>query len=98
AFVMAAVGAYYQLSGSHPPFARTFLRTGIVTAALASVILLFPTGHGSSVQVFESQPVTGAAFEGHFDTQKGAGLVVIGQPNMDALTIDNPLVVPGALS
>jgi cytochrome d ubiquinol oxidase subunit I len=62
------------------------------------VILLYPTGHGSSVQVFESQPVTGAAFEGHFDTQEEAGLVVMGQPNMDRLTLDNPLVVPGALS
>jgi cytochrome d ubiquinol oxidase subunit I len=98
AFVIAAVGAYYQLSGFHPAFARTFLRTGIITAALASVILLYPTGHGSSLQVFESQPPTGAAFEGHFDTQEGAGLVVIGQPNMDTLTIDNPLVVPQALS
>jgi cytochrome d ubiquinol oxidase subunit I len=98
AFVMTAVGAYYQLSASHLPFARTFLRTGIITAALASAILLYPTGHGSSVQVFESQPVTGAAFEGHFDTQEEAGLVVMGQPNMDTLTLDNPLVVPGALS
>lgn len=98
AFVMTAVGAYYQLSGTHLPFARTFLRTGVVTAALASVMLLYPTGHGSSVQVFEHQPVTGAAFEGHFDTQEGADLFVIGQPNMDTLTIDNPLVVPGALS
>lgn len=98
AFVMTAVGAYYQLSGVHSAFAKTFLRTGIITAALASLILLYPTGHGSSVQVFESQPVTGAAFEGHFDTQQEAGLVIMGQPNMDRLTLDNPLVVPGALS
>lgn len=98
AFVMTAVGAYYQLSGVHPLFAKTCLRTGVVTAALASVILLYPTGHGSSLQVFEYQPATGAAFEGHFETQEGAGLVVIGQPNMETLTIDNPLVVPGALS
>ncbi len=98
AFVMAAVGAYYQLSGVHPVLARTFLRTGVVAGALASVILLYPTGHGSSLQVFEHQPITGAAFEGHFDTQARAGLVVIGQPNMETLTIDNPVVVPGALS
>ncbi len=98
AFVMTAVGAYYQLSGFHPPFAETFLRTGLVTAALASVLLLYPTGHGSSMQVFEYQPATGAAFEGHFETKAGAELVVIGQPNMETLTIDNPLVVPGALS
>ena len=98
AFVMTAVGAYYQLSGAHLSFAGTCLRTGVVTAAFASVILLYPTGHGSSLQVFESQPVTGAAFEGLFDSEQDAGLVVIGQPNMETLTIDNPLVVPGALS
>lgn len=98
AFVMAAVGAYYQLSGTHRPFARTFLRTGIVAAALSSILLLYPTGHGSSVQVFEFQPATGAAFEGLFETQKRAGLIVIGQPNMETMTIDNPLDVPGALS
>ncbi len=98
AFVMTAVGAYYQLSGCHLPFARTFLRTGVVASTLASFLLLYPTGHGSSMQVFASQPAAGAAFEGHFETQREAGLVVIGQPNMETLTIDNPLVVPGALS
>jgi cytochrome d ubiquinol oxidase subunit I len=98
AFVMTGVGAYYHLSGLHLPFARTCLRTGVVTAALASVFLLYPTGHGSSMQVFESQPATGAAFEGLFDSERDAGLVVIGQPNMETLTIDNPLVVPGVLS
>lgn len=98
AFVMAAVGAYYQLSGAHLPFAATFLRTGVVTAAVASLLLLYPTGHGSSIQVFESQPAMSAAFEGLFDSERDAGLVIIGQPNMETLTIDNPFEVPGTLS
>jgi cytochrome d ubiquinol oxidase subunit I len=36
--------------------------------------------------------------EGVFRTERGAGLVIIGQPNIDSLTLDNPIVVPGFLS
>ncbi|MFM8550781.1 MAG: cytochrome ubiquinol oxidase subunit I [Nitrospiraceae bacterium] len=97
-FVMAAVGAYYQLSGQHLAYARTFLRTGVVAAAAASFFLLFPTGHEAGKQVFASQPATGAAFEGVFHNERGAGIVLVGQPNMETLTIDNAITVPWALS
>ncbi len=97
-FVMAAVGAYYLLSGIHLDQAKTFLRTGVVAAALANCLMLFPTGHHAALQVFEHQPIKGAAFEGHFHTEFGADLVLLGQPNMDTLTIDNPLVAPKMLS
>ncbi|RMH34274.1 MAG: cytochrome ubiquinol oxidase subunit I [Nitrospirae bacterium] len=95
---MAGVGAFYQLAGWHPAFAKTFLRTGIVSAALACSFLIFPTGHEHARLVFDHQPVTGAAMEGLFETKRGAGLLLIGQPNMESMTIDNPLVLPGMLS
>jgi cytochrome d ubiquinol oxidase subunit I len=97
-FVMAAVGAFYQLSGIHLSYARTFLKTGVVAGAVASLLSLYPTGHGSSLQVFEHQPITGAAFEGLFKTEQGAGLVIFGQPDMETLKLDNPLILPGMLS
>lgn len=97
-FVMAAVGAYYLLSSEHQQFAKTCISHGVVTGALASVVLLYPTGHGNALQVFQHQPVKGAAFEGQFRTETGAGLVLVGQPNLEAMTIDNPLIVPNALS
>lgn len=97
-FVVAAVGAYYLLSEEHQTFAKTFISHGVVTAAVASVILLYPTGHGNALQVFRHQPVKGAAFEGQFRTEEGAGLVLVGQPNVETMTIDNPLIVPKALS
>lgn len=97
-FVMAALGAFYLLSGQHERHARTFLRTGVVVGAIACVLLIVPTGDGNAKQVFEHQPVKGAAFEGLFHTAREAGLLLIGQPNMDAMTIDNPLVLPGMLS
>ncbi len=97
-FVMAAVGAFYLLAGRHAAHAKIFLKTGVVAGALGCVLLIFPTGHGNSSQVFELQPVKGAAFEGLFRSERRAGLVLIGQPNMESLTIDNPLVVPSAVS
>jgi cytochrome d ubiquinol oxidase subunit I len=97
-FVMAALGAFYLLSGQHGTYARTFLRTGVVAGAIASALMIFPTGHENSRQVFEHQPVKGAAFEGLFRTERGAGILLVGQPNMETMTIDNPLEIPRALS
>src|SRR3989442_1912762 len=98
AFVMVALGALYLLSGQHVAHAKTFLRTGVVAGAIACTLMIFPTGHGNAKQVFEHQPVKGAAFEGLFRTERGAGTILVGQPNTETMTIDNPLVVPRALS
>jgi cytochrome d ubiquinol oxidase subunit I len=98
ACVMAAVGSFYLLSGQHAPYAKTFLRTGVVAGAIATALMNFPTGHGNARQVFEHQPVKGAAFEGLFKTERGAGLYLIGQPHPETMTIDNPIEIPGALS
>jgi len=97
-FVMAALGAFYLLSGQHEAYARTFLRTGVVAGAVATALMIFPTGHENARQVFEHQPIKGAAFEGLFRTEHGAGILLVGQPNMETMTIDNPLVIPRALS
>jgi len=96
--VMAALGAFYLLSGQWTAHAKTFLRTGVVAGAIGCMLLIFPTGDGNAKQVFEYQPVKGAAFEGLFRTERRAGLLLIGQPNMETMTIDNPLVLPGILS
>jgi cytochrome d ubiquinol oxidase subunit I len=97
-FVMAAVGSFYLLSGQHLAYAKTFLRTGVVAGAIASTLIIFPTGDGNARQVFEYQPIKGAAFEGLFKTERGAGLLLVGQPNVETMTIDNPIVIPDALS
>ena len=48
--------------------------------------------------IAENQPVTLAAMEALFATQPGAPLVLIGQPNVEEQKIDNPVIVPNALS
>jgi cytochrome bd ubiquinol oxidase subunit I len=97
-FVMAAAGAYYLLSEKQVDFGRTFARIGVVSAAIACALLAFPTGDGEAKQVFTHQPIKGAAMEGLFHTERGAGLVLIGQPNLDTMTLDNPLIGPDFLS
>jgi cytochrome d ubiquinol oxidase subunit I len=44
------------------------------------------------------QPASVAAMEGLFHTERGAGIVLIGQPDEQKQTIDNPLVVNDVLS
>lgn len=97
-FVMAALGSFYLLSAQHLAHAKTFLRTGVVAGAIASALIIFPTGHGNARQVFEHQPIKGAAYEGLFKTERGPGLLLFGQPNLETLTIDNPIEIPSALS
>jgi cytochrome d ubiquinol oxidase subunit I len=63
-----------------------------------SVLQLFPTGDGQGRLIAQHQPVTLAAMEALFATQPGAPLVLIGQPNVDDKKIDNPLIIPNALS
>lgn len=97
-FVVAGIGAFYLLSGKHLPYAKKFLQVATITGATASVLLAFPTGDIQARMVAEHQAPTFAAMEGHFETDLGVGLVLVGQPNMDTLALDNPIVIPNALS
>jgi cytochrome d ubiquinol oxidase subunit I len=97
-FVMVSIGAFYLLWERHQEYGKVFLRTGIVAALVFSIIQLFPTGDGQGKMMAEHQPVTLAAMEALFDSQPGAPLVILGQPNLTERKIDNPIVVPRMLS
>jgi cytochrome d ubiquinol oxidase subunit I len=107
-FVMAAIGAYYLLLGrrddasvearGHAEYGKTFVRLGVLVGLPASIIVAFPTGDMQAVNVAEKQPAAFASMEGLFDTEEGAGLVLIGQPDMKNLRLDNPIEVPRILS
>jgi cytochrome bd ubiquinol oxidase subunit I len=97
-FVMASIGAYYLLMGKFTEHARIFVRTGVVTGVIAIAAMMFPTGDGQGRMVAENQPVTLAAMEGLFETSDAAPIAILGQPDTDKMELDNPLVVPGALS
>ena len=65
---------------------------------VSSVLVAFPTGDQQAKLVARHQPVALAAMEGHFESERGAGIVVIGQPNVQERRLDNPIVIPGFLS
>jgi len=97
-FVVTAIGAFYTLRGLYPDQARLYLRAGTLTALIASILVAFPSGDQQAKMVGKYQPVTLAAMEGKFEGGRGAGVAVIGQPNVAARRLDNPIEVPGALS
>ncbi len=97
-FVMASTGAYYLLAGRFSEHARIFVRTGVVAGTVAILAMLFPTGDGQGRMVAQHQPVTLAAMEGQFETESGAPIALVGQPDTEELRLDNPLLVPRALS
>jgi cytochrome d ubiquinol oxidase subunit I len=97
AFVVAAVGAYYTLTGRHRPSARIFLRVGVAAGLVASVLVAL-TGDRQAKMVARHQPAALAAMEGRFESGPRAGLVVIGQPNVRERRLDNPIEIPWLLS
>jgi cytochrome d ubiquinol oxidase subunit I len=97
-FVVAATGAYYLLARRDEEQGRLFLRFGIVAGVISSVLMAFPTGDGQVNNITRYQPATLAAMEGLFETQEGAPIVLIGQPDMEKRVIDNPIYVPNMLS
>jgi cytochrome bd ubiquinol oxidase subunit I len=98
-FVVAAIGAFYLLSKNHLEQGRIFIKTGIAFGLVSSLLVAFPTGDWSAKNVVKFQPITFAAMEGIFDTEKGGSeIILVGQPDMELLKLDNKIAVPNVLS
>lgn len=98
AFVMAAVGALWALMRIHSDYARINLRLGVIVGVIAALLQLFPTGDRQGRLVADHQPAALAAMEGLFRGGPYAELAIIGQPDVARGELENPIVVPGALS
>jgi cytochrome d ubiquinol oxidase subunit I len=97
-FVMSALGAYYLLSHRCEAYGRTFVRVGVTAGTIATVLSIYPTGERQGALVTAYQPVTLAAMEGLFESKEGAPIALVGQPDMDQMKLDNPILVPKVLS
>lgn len=97
-FVVSAVGAYWALLRKHEDQARVALRVGVITGLIACIVLLFPTGDHHGRLVAEHQRPALAAMEGKFESSARAELVIIGQPDVEARRLENPITVPAILS
>jgi cytochrome bd ubiquinol oxidase subunit I len=98
AFVMCAVGAFYVLEGRFSDYGKVFLRVGVIAGLLSCCAQIFPTGDMHGKYMARHQPAALAAMEGLFNTERGAAIVLLGQPNEEQHTIDNPLAVNDVLS
>jgi cytochrome bd ubiquinol oxidase subunit I len=97
-FVMAAVGAFYLLTHRDEVYGKTFVKAGVIVGVIASCLQLFPTGDVQGKMIAQNQPVTLAAMEGLFESQRGAPIAILGQPDVADRKLDNPLMVPNMLS
>ena len=97
-FTVAATGAFYILQNRDVQVASKMLRAAVVVGTVAAIAAAFPTGDQQAKIVLQHQPETFAAMEGHFHTEVGAGMTLIGQPNVEELRIDNPVKIPLMLS
>jgi cytochrome bd ubiquinol oxidase subunit I len=98
AFVVAACGAFYLLQNKHVEHAKIFLRIGVTVGVLAAFAMAMPTGDAQARLLSKHQPITFAAMEGHFYTEDGAALTLVGQPDVEKRQLDNPIKIPKALS
>jgi cytochrome d ubiquinol oxidase subunit I len=82
----------------HIAFARLCVRVGVVGALIFTALQIFPTGDRAAHDVATHQPSSFAAMEGLFQTQKGAPLVIVGNPNTEKRKLDSTIEMPHFLS
>jgi cytochrome d ubiquinol oxidase subunit I len=98
AFVMAATGAFYLLDRRHTAYGELFLKVGVIAGVVSCALQIFPTGDLHGRLVAKYQPAAMAGMEGLFHSEKGAPIVLMGQPNEETQQIENPIRVNRLLS
>ncbi|MCL6438679.1 MAG: cytochrome ubiquinol oxidase subunit I [Rubrobacteraceae bacterium] len=98
AIVMAGVGAFYVLSRRDEEYGKMFVKVGVIVGLIMSIWQIVPSGDLEGLQVTHKQPVKLASMEGLFKSERPAGIAILGQPDMNKQRLDNPIVVPRALS
>jgi cytochrome bd ubiquinol oxidase subunit I len=83
AFVVGAVGAFHLLRDRGNEAARTMFSMAMWMAAVVAPVQIV-AGDVHGLNTLEHQPAKVAAMEGHFETTKGAPLILFGIPDMEA--------------
>ncbi len=76
----AGISAWYLIKKQFTEQAKRLITISLVIFIVTSIFQLF-TGHAHAVQVAETQPAKLAAYEGLWETQRGANLSVFGIPD-----------------
>ncbi len=93
AFVVGATGAYHLLKEQQSVGARLMLSMAMwMIVVVAPLQIVAGDLHG--LNTVEHQPAKVAAMEGHFETQKGAPLILFGIPDMELEQTKYALEIP----
>ena len=92
-FIVGAVGAYHLLKDKANKNAQTMFSLAIWMATLVAPLQLL-AGDMHGLNTIEHQPAKVAAMEGHYETQKGAPLILFGWPNSETAKVDYAIQIP----
>src|SRR6056297_118007 len=81
--VVAAVSAWYLVRGRNPRSSRMALKMTVIMLAIATPLQMF-VGDLHGLNTFEYQPMKVAAMEGHWETQRGAPLILFAIPDAES--------------
>jgi cytochrome d ubiquinol oxidase subunit I len=95
-FAFAGVHALLYLKLKHPVHHEA-MKIAFMVGAVAAIIQPI-SGDLAAKSVAVRQPIKLAAMEGHFETEKGAPLLIGGLPNVEERRTDYALPIPKALS
>jgi cytochrome d ubiquinol oxidase subunit I len=87
------VGAWHLLRDRDNPAARVMFSMAMWMATLVAPVQIV-AGDLHGLNTLHHQPAKIAAMEGHFETQRGAPLILFGLPDMDAETTRYAVAVP----
>lgn len=93
AFVVGAVGAWHLLRHRGNAPARVMFSMAMWMAAIVAPIQVF-AGDLHGLNTLEHQPAKIAAMEGHYDTRRGAPLILFGLPDNDAAETKYAVEIP----
>ncbi len=97
AFFMLGTSAWYLWKRRHVAFALQSFKVSLL-AAFAAAAMQMPLGHLHAVQVGETQPEKLATFEGLFETQTRAPMLLFGLPDAEQKRVRAAIEIPGLLS
>ena len=96
-FFMMGISAWFVLRDKDREFARHSFKTALILAAIVALAQL-GFGHAQAVRVWETQPEKLAAVEGHWETSKGAPILVFGIPDAEEERTKYAIGVPYLMS
>jgi cytochrome d ubiquinol oxidase subunit I len=96
-FFVLGTSAWQLLKGRHTEFALMSMRTAIIPCFAVIMLTMF-VGHHHGHQVAETQPAKLAAFEGIWETQTHAPLMLVGMPDQKAEKNRFAIRIPGLVS